>query len=70
MSYCKKESLENEIFEGHKIKYHEPIETKHDETKKLSTVVESVSVSETAALGKKKKKLRSSKRRTKKMMRV
>lgn len=63
-NYCKKESLEDEIFEGHKIKYREPLETEHEETKKLSTVQESVSVSETAALGKKKtKRKRSSKKK-------
>ena len=69
VSYCKKESFEDEIFEGHKIKFHEPLETNHEETKKLSTVQESVSVSETAALGKKKKRT-TSKRRTRKMMRA
>ena len=63
-NYCKKESLEDEIFEGHKIKYQEPIDTKREETKNESTVLASVSVSETAALGKKKnKRKRSSKKK-------
>jgi hypothetical protein len=70
VSYCKKDSFEDEIFEGHHIKYNEPIEPKHDETKNLSTVQESVSVSETAAFGKNKRKQRTSKRHSKKMMRA
>lgn len=64
-NYCKKESLEDEIFEGHKIKYQEPIGTKRHETKNESTAQATVTVSETAALGKKKRKR---KRSSKKMM--
>ena len=66
--YCKKESFEDEIFEGHKIKYKEEYKTSIEESKTLLTVQESVSVSETAALGKKKKRRTSRKRSSKKML--
>ena len=57
--YCKKDAMDDEIFEGHHIKFHEQFQGDLDK----STVVESVSATNVRASGKRKRKIRRSKKR-------
>ena len=69
--YCKKDKMDDEIFEGHHIKFHTKFEGDLTKTSRqhLSAVSETVSESETVALGKRKRKRkRTRKRNTKKLV--
>ena len=63
--YCKKDITNDEIFEGHHIKFHKKFEGDLNKTThhKLSAISESVNVSESVALGKRKRKRKYTKKK-------